>query len=996
MTMENTGALQPIAWIKQQLGPGCQEVPVQGGQPLVLDDWRYGYVTLSEHHEIFCVGYRNGQPAGRREHLVRCPPGQLLLGVSPGESSSARVLLLSGVAGSVVWRVSVAALAQAVRLLPNGPRQIGRLLDSWMSLLIDTLPRPALPADCRAVAEGEKVVGAVGRLRAAAGLCWISPSTSPTSYQGIAVETVAVPVPLWPLRPDTVAMCSEGEVEVLSTSELLAADPSGSFARPFASFVVTEVGNRLTEAAHRRFERDLASNRAESDFLDASLGTLAKVGRAERVTRATLAQGEDLGRAVTVIHEAMKLDAPKVDAPRGSTVADVGAALERSSGARSRPVLLEGEWWRGPGGPLLGFLGDGPDGDGDPGAADPSALRPVALLPGESVYRMFDPQASSGRAVRLNAVSAQQIHPQAFQFYRRLPPGGGKFNLARFLARGSGRDGLLVFAVGLVVGGLGLLIPLVTGLIFDRVVPGAERGLLAQLVLVILAAYLGTALFDLAQGFALLRLQTRMDLEAESAIWDHLLRLPLRFFRRFTAGELAARVAGIASIREAVAGATLTSLLGGVFSIWYLGLMLTLDLSLALAALVLVAVAALLAVLVSAFQLLASRRLAALDGRLSGLLFQLVSGIAKLRVARAERRGFGVWATLVSKRRSEEVGLQHVGNRYALFQVIYPTLCTAVVFYLLTNPSVVPGAAPSTPMSTGTFLSFFTAFGSLMSAALGMLGAVLRVVAVIPLYERAKPVLDESPEDAGAGTGMVQLSGQMELSHLSFRYHPDAPLVLDDISLRIEPGEFVAVVGASGSGKSTLLRLLLGLESPSSGFVYYDGQALSSLDVRAVRQQLGVVLQATDIMAGSIYTNIAGSSGATLDQAWHAARLAAFDKDIQEMPMGMHTLLTQGRSSLSGGQQQRLLIARALVRKPRILLLDEATSALDNQSQAAVIHSLQGLAVTRLVIAHRLSTIQNADRILVLQRGRVVEEGTFAKLMSQQGPFRALADRQLT
>ena len=995
MTLESTGALQPIAWIKHQLGADCVEIPVEGGQTLVLDDWRYGYVTLSDHHELFCVGYQNGQAVGRREHLIRCPAGQLLLGVTPGQGPSARVLVLSGVAGSVVWKVSVAALAKTVRLLPNGPRQVGRLLDSWMSLLIDSLPGPQQPDDCRSVSEGDEIVGPVGRLRGSVGLCWIHPSTMPTTYQGIAVENVPVSVPIWPLGPDTVVTCGEGRVDVLGTAALLAADPSGSFARPFAAFAVTAAGDRLSEAAQRRIERDLASTRAESEFLDASLAALARVGRAERVTLATLAQREDLSRSVAMVHQVLKLDAPKVDASPGSTVAEVGAALERSSGARSRPVLLEGDWWRGPGGPLLGFLNDGAD-----AGAPETALRPVAMVPGGSVYRLFDPQSTAARTVPVDAATAQRIHPQAYQFYRRLPPLRGKFGLARFLAGGNGRDLLLVLVVGLVVGAVGLLIPWITGLIFDRVVPGAERGLLAQIVMVLVATYLGTTLFDIALSFALLRLLTRMDLEAEAATWDHLLRLPLRFFRRFTAGELADRVNGIASIREAVAGATLTSLLSGVFSIWYLGLMLSLDLRLALAALGLVVVAGLLAAVVSVHRLLASRRLTGLDGRLSGLLFQLVSGVAKLRVARAERRGFGMWATLVSQRRSEEVGLEKVANRYSLFQVIYPAVCTGVVFYLLANPDLgegtPPGAAAATAaMSTGVFLSFFAAFGSLLSASLGLLGAVLQVVAVIPLYERAKPLLDEPPEDAGAGTGTVQLTGHIELSHLSFRYHPDTPLVLDDVSLRIEPGQFVAVVGPSGSGKSTLLRLLLGLEIPSSGYVYYDGQALSSLDVRAVRQQLGVVLQATDIMAGSIFTNIAGSSGATLEQAWQAARLAAFDKDIEAMPMGMHTQLTQGRSSLSGGQEQRLLIARALVRNPKVLLLDEATSALDNQNQAAVIQGLQGLAVTRLVVAHRLSTIQNADRILVLSRGRIVEEGTFQELMGRDGAFRALAGRQL-
>jgi len=241
----------------------------------------------------------------------------------------------------------------------------------------------------------------------------------------------------------------------------------------------------------------------------------------------------------------------------------------------------------------------------------------------------------------------------------------------------------------------------------------------------------------------------------------------------------------------------------------------------------------------------------------------------------------------------------------------------------------------------------------------------------------------------------ITLGGAIEVSHVSFRYAQDSPLVLDDITLRVEPGEFVAIVGPSGSGKSTLLRVLLGFETPAEGGVYYDGQALTGLDVRSVRQQIGVVLQHSQITAGDIYANIAGSSGLSLDDAWRAARAAAFDSDIEAMPMGMHTVLAQGGGTLSGGQRQRLLIARALAAQPKILFFDEATSALDNRTQAQVSESLAGLRVTRVVIAHRLSSIQNADKIVVLERGRVVQVGRFERLLQDGGTFGALARRQM-
>src|SRR5678816_3299788 len=245
------------------------------------------------------------------------------------------------------------------------------------------------------------------------------------------------------------------------------------------------------------------------------------------------------------------------------------------------------------------------------------------------------------------------------------------------------------------------------------------------------------------------------------------------------------------------------------------------------------------------------------------------------------------------------------------------------------------------------------------------------------MYERAKPILTEPVESQGSGDVRIELEGAIEVSHVSFRYEEYGPLILDDVNLSIQAGEFVAVVGASGSGKSTLLRILLGFEECTEGGVFYDGQALAGLDLRVVRQQIGVVLQNSRVTAGDIYSNIVGNSGRSVEDAWRAARAAAIDKDIEAMPMGMHTVISQGGATLSGGQKQRLLISRALAARPAILFFDEATSALDNVTQAAVSESLEKLRVTRVVIAHRLSTIRHADKIVVLDRGRIVQVGRF-------------------
>ncbi len=296
--------------------------------------------------------------------------------------------------------------------------------------------------------------------------------------------------------------------------------------------------------------------------------------------------------------------------------------------------------------------------------------------------------------------------------------------------------------------------------------------------------------------------------------------------------------------------------------------------------------------------------------------------------------------------------------------------------------------------STGTFLAFNAAFGTFISGTTSLSRTVVDILEVLPLWERAQPILQAIPEVDGSKSDPGRLSGRVEIKNVVFRYRNDGPLTVDDVSLRAEPGEFIALVGPSGSGKSTLFRLLLGFDTPESGSIHYDGQELAGLDVNAVRRQLGVVLQGSRLMSASIFENISSNAVLTMDEAWEAAKMAGLADDITAMPMGMHTVVSEGGTNLSGGQRQRLLIARSLALRPRILLFDEATSALDNKTQAIVSESLEKLNVTRIVVAHRLSTIRNADRIYVLQNGRLVQEGNFNQLAHKEGLFSQLIQRQ--
>ena len=445
---------------------------------------------------------------------------------------------------------------------------------------------------------------------------------------------------------------------------------------------------------------------------------------------------------------------------------------------------------------------------------------------------------------------------------------------------------------------------------------------------------------------------------------------------------------GINVIQQTLSGPVMYALLSGIFSVFSFFLLFYYSKQLALIATGLVLIAVAVTTLSGVRQVRYQRSLIEIQGRISGSVLQAITGISKFRNAGAEGHAFANWAIDFSKLKETAYKSRNVANNLVVFNTGFMILATMIIFAVV--------AILGQSMSTGDFLAFYAAFAQFFAAVLALSGALIGSLSVVSLYERARPILQTRPEIDVLKTDPGELTGKIEVNHVSFRYREDGPLILRDVTLDVDPGEFVALVGSSGSGKSTLFRLLIGFEEAEMGNIYYDGQDLSKVDIREVRRQTGVVLQNGKIMAGDIFTNIIGSSTLTLDDAWEAARMAGLAEDIKAMPMGMHTIISDGGGTLSGGQRQRLLIARALVNKPRIIFFDEATSALDNRTQAVVSESLDNLKATRIVIAHRLSTIMNADRIFVLENGRVVQQGTYGSLIEEEGPFADLARRQMS
>ncbi|MEQ8786905.1 MAG: NHLP bacteriocin export ABC transporter permease/ATPase subunit [Pirellulaceae bacterium] len=654
------------------------------------------------------------------------------------------------------------------------------------------------------------------------------------------------------------------------------------------------------------------------------------------------------------------------------------AALSHASGMRTRPVRLSENWHRADRGPLLVFR------------QQDAQAEPMVVVPARwGGYAVIDPATRTRR--RLSRDELSQLAPEAATFYRPLPesvatPAGLlRFGLSAF--RG---DMLWAAAVAMVAALLGFAPPLVAKVVVDTAIPTADVSLVVQLALLLVAVNLGQIAFEFAEHLGSLRFMTNATAALQAAVWDRLLSLSMPFFRRYNSGDLLNRALLISQTSEVLGASLLRSLLTVLMAAGQLALLFWFSWRLALLVTPLVLLGAVITLVVSRRLRTISQRLEQDRGRLLGFVVQLLSGIAKIRIAGAVERAYDRWQSQYALQIGGAVSVRRWQDLQTLVQTLLPSLATLVVYPWAVHFAM----TTSSGVSLGALLGFTTALGAFMAALTSGSRTVSDLAHGLAQQELCAPLLQARPERTAGMADPGVLRGGVTVRDVSFRYAEGRPLVLDGVSIAADPGEFVALVGASGSGKSTLMRLLLGFEPPTTGQMLIDGRDLRGMDPTLVRRQIGSVLQNAKIIGGSIFDNIAAGHLVNIDDAWEAAADAELAEEIRRLPMGMFTILTDGGVGLSGGQKQRLLLARALVMSPKILLLDEATSALDNVLQAAIVRNLSKRQVTRIVVAHRLETIAGADRVYVLEGGRIVQQGSHAELIECDGPLRDMAARQ--
>ena len=647
--------------------------------------------------------------------------------------------------------------------------------------------------------------------------------------------------------------------------------------------------------------------------------------------------------------------------------------IARVSHFPCRDIVLEEKWHEADAGSLVVYFGE--------------EREPAACIPkGQNGYLLY---RSGQKPVKLTEELAEQCDPKGYMIYRPFPQTAMTVkDFAKYCFDGLSKADLTAILLLTIVSSLiGLLIPTLNQMLYDQFIPLGQTGLIIQIGCLIASFMIGNLAFSVVQSLASFRLSSRIRYQVQNAVYHRVFELPENFFRKYESADLANRIMELGSLACEVGEMILSLGLSVVASGFYLVRMFSYSPTLSMVSLSMMMFFSVLVYVLSRYQMRYQTKIMELNGKSDSIMFQFILGIEKIRIAGIEERAIYEYMKSFVKQRKAETDLGRVSNISNAVMAVSGSVFTIILYSV---------AYHSAEISMGQFVGFNSAFGMVSGTINGLVGALISYKMLKPAYARVKDVLETAPETNDAKQLPGEVTGKIDLDHVSFAYEEGLPPIFTDLSLHIEAGEYIGIVGSSGCGKSTLLKLLLGFEKPTSGKIYYDNQDMEDLDLQELRKKFGVVLQNGELISGSIYDNITittpNANPRHVEKIVEAVGLA---KDIDEMPMGLQTVVSEQCGTISGGQKQRILIARAIINNPKVVFFDEATSALDNITQAQVCETLEKMSGTKLVIAHRLSTIKNCDRIIVLDRGTIVEEGNYDALMEKKGLFFELASRQL-
>lgn len=937
---------------------------------LVLDDETLVWYVEAGHTDVFLVEVENGEAVSSYKHVARADEGRLLFSLDRSRESEFQ-LRMKGFPGFKAHKIPLALVLEHL-----APEAFAEQVDLWLENLSQAVAEdiPLLPSIDVSLHPGmtaelpEKSVVSSQR-----GLIWVGANQS-TAFLSTGEADRQLPSFL-ALCPQSWATYHQAShIETYSSTDLLDRGVLPDLVYRFQGLAVDaeKLNRKLDLVDIAQIQMDSARRRQADE--DQAREELARI--ASNRPKVANDQHSALLQALRVIgkREGIEFIAPKGDAPASL------ASILLASGVRAREVDLKAEpnWWLGDSFSMLGNARED--------------LRPIALVPSHfGRYRMIDP--STGQTKRVGWKEAERLGARAWVFYRPLAkrPANTK-DMLKIAARGLPVEAIRFVLTGAAVGLLAFAPSFALATLARWLNLSQNPEFLPTIgIALVIVALLGTAMTYL-QNSTLLRVEARATTRLSAALWDRILGIAPNRLQAFPAGDLASRAMIFQNLRDRTSSLVANAVISVVFIFPTLFLLLLFDARLALTSLCIGVVALACIIASAALQLRPHQAFFAERQRLSGTLYQLINGIHKVRSAGAEQSAFAFWAKGFVHQKETEISIARINTFTLAVTSSIPFLAAAALFTaaLLVRDQ----------FSLSEFLMVY-AGSMLFFSVTARLGASVQALAsIIPEYQQVLPLLRPTPEGAESGTPQqnieIALRGELRFDHVNFHYPNEADLVLKDISFHILPGELVAIVGESGAGKTSLINLALGLEQPASGAIYYDNHDLTHLNKRSLRRQLGVVAQNGALQPGTLLHNITGISH-DLDepQAWEAARLAAVEEDIRQMHLGMLTPVGESSSLFSGGQIQRILIAAAIIRKPRLVFFDEATNWLDNRSQTLVMRNIESLAATRVVVAHRVSTIKAADKILVLDKGRLVQSGSYAELARTPGLFQSLIERQL-